>query len=81
MQAVTHPFGIRRRSSGFAPLPLLVLGALSGCASRQECPPVAPVIVRPMVPADLLVPPPTPQDWDRLMDQALSPLISPGSIR
>lgn len=62
----------RQPLPAYAPLLLLGLLALSGCAAQPLCPP--PELVRPVIPANLLQPPPTDQEWDRMLDRALSSL-------
>lgn len=58
---------------------VLALALLSGCSARpqQPCPP--PEFIRPVIPASLLVPPPTEAEWQAMERQAIETLTHPAS--
>lgn len=58
---------------------MVALALLSGCAARQPAPCPPPEIVRPVIPAALLVPPPTEAEWLAMEHQAIETLTHPVS--
>jgi hypothetical protein len=58
---------------------VLALALLSGCSARQPLPCPPPEIVRPVIPAALLVPPPTQAEWQAMERQAIETLTHPAS--
>lgn len=57
-------------------LPIVLL-ALSGCSVQSPCPP--PELIKPVIPASLLKPPPTDQEWDLMLQVAIETLTHQGS--